>query len=933
MQIIKELKDTIAAQEFTRCREIVNEENRMAIRLLASVGIPLSIINMVAQTILSYRLMPLQRSLWLLFYFILLSFFDRAFLSRRTKYATGLIYLAEMPPMVVAILLGTIWDPAHPAVTFLMFIIAMPVFILDRPGRVFAVTTFWSALCAVCCLRFKVPETRSGDMFHILEFYLASIAVTFVVLRVRLVSLRSRERAQYHLEHDDLTNLRNRRSLEERVDLYLGKPLIVLLADLDQLTLYNDFYGHEVGDELLLAFTQIIRDAFGDEHCYRFGGDEILCVIQNGEEEDCLSRIESCRETLREKRFGGHALSASCSFGYVMGTAASNREFHEMAQLADIYVHQADRNGRGKTLGGAFDQEHLREGIVESNRSTHARPYEINQLTGLPSLSYFLARTDELLASVVDVKECPAIGFVNLVRIRDFNDVFGYAQGDELIRHTGRLLQESFPGRHICYITGSQFGLLCYQDEVEAGVERVCEGLKNYRPGFSLVLKAGFALYTGDERVVSLMDKAKIAHDSIYDRRDATFRFYDDSLDEENRFRQYLVSHIDEAAARGWLKVYYQPIARAVTGKVCAEEALSRWDDPTYGFLPPYRFISTLEESRVIYKLNLHVVRQVLSDFDRRRKLGVPVVPVSVNLSRYDFEQCDMVDEITKLVDASGWGRNMLKIEITESAFVRNPDLLRREVKRFRDRGFEVWMDDFGSEFSTLNLLEELDFDLIKIDMKFMKNFSDNGKSRIIVTEIIDMAKKMGITTLVEGVETVEHYYALKTLGCEKLQGYLFNKPNPLDYIVNRANSGGGLTFENQYEAPYYREIGMIDLDVPFTSGDQNSFQLSRELSDGILEQKGDTLTCIRGTERFARELAELGMREEDAAPSRSYGLQPSEELKSAIQRSRATKKWANFIIVRPGKRDFSCYLRVVAENEQDGCTAFLAVLLPVASK
>ena len=210
----------------------------------------------------------------------------------------------------------------------------------------------------------------------------------------------------------------------------------------------------------------------------------------------------------------------------------------------------------------------------------------------------------------------------------------------------------------------------------------------------------------------------------------------------------------------------------------------------------PYRFIPPLEDNGLMYKVNLHVIDQALSDFRQRQSDGVPIVPVSGNLSRKDFAQCDMVQEIMNRVDRSGFPRSLIRIEITESAFIADQELLKREIRRFRENGFSVWLDDFGSEYSTLNLLEDIDFDLIKIDMKFMHNFTGEGKNFVIVSHTIALARQMGMITLMEGVETDEQYQFMQKLNCDMVQGYLFNKPNTYQYILNMAKTGLGLRFE-----------------------------------------------------------------------------------------------------------------------------------------
>ncbi len=393
----------------------------------------------------------------------------------------------------------------------------------------------------------------------------------------------------------------------------------------------------------------------------------------------------------------------------------------------------------------------------------------------------------------------------------------------------------------------------------------------------------------------------------------------------------YITTHVDEAIEKGWLQVYYQPIARAVTGHVCNEEALSRWNDPNYGFLMPDRFIHTLEDSGLLYKVNLFVVSQVLRDFRRRQELGVPIVPVSVNLSRRDFEKHDMVREITEMVDASGYPRGMLKIEITESAFMKNQELLKREVARFRKNGFEVWMDDFGSEYSTLNLLQELDFDLIKIDMQFMKNFSVCGKNYIIISDILDMARRMGITTLIEGVETWEHYQALHSLGCEKIQGYLFNRPNAFAYIANRALAKTGLTFEDPEAAPYYEAVGRIDLSDPLAHGGMAEAPMDSQLPAGVLELREGRLTCLRGNARFLRLLESLGAlapNADGAAPFRPLADEAPEEFLSAAARCCETEGWVNYTCVTKEEGPLSMYLRQVSAARYRGGAAVLVVAL-----
>ncbi|MCR5293899.1 MAG: EAL domain-containing protein [Lachnospiraceae bacterium] len=767
----------------------ISEQNCMAIRYLAFTGIPVSIASIAAQTIIKGApSLTLNGSLMLL-YFILLAFTSSFLIPRNCPRATLLVYVFEAPVLLVSILLGTIWDPNHQALTYLMFMVVMPVFILDYLWRVLAVLSGWNLLFLILCFTVKDPSTRRGDLIHLLQFSLASAAVTIVVLKLRIDVIQSYESVRYHKEHDSLTGVRSRQSLEDVIRLCRNTPLTVIMGDLDQLSLINDFYGREAGDDLIISFASILQEYFGEDRVYRYGEDALLCLLPDNREETCRALIQSCRKKLASLSKTGQS-PYTCAFSYVTGCPENPETLRKMIQLAEVQVHKAGKLSRNSTLGCAYDDATFRAGIVEANISTHLKVFETNQLTGLPGMEYFISRSEELLNTLISPDSHPVVGYLNLLHFQIFNDTFGYEQGDELARTLVKLLQETFPNRHLAYLSSGRFGILCYLEEAEEGIRSINQKLKDYKPGFSAEIKAGFVEYRPGDYMISLLDKAKLSHDNIYPSKDSFFRLYDEELDREREFRQYLVSHLDEAIEKDWIKVYYQPIVRPSSRRICNLEALSRWEDPRFGFLMPAKFISILEEERLIYKLNLHVIRQVLRDFKYLESHDLPLIPVSVNLSRRDFSECDMLRQVTSMMEEAEYPRSLLSIEITESAFVKNPDYLIGEIDRFHDAGFQIWMDDFGSEYSTLNLLNKMNFDLLKIDMQFMKNFSSSGRNRIIVEVILEMSRRLGITTLVEGVETQDQFDALLSLGCEKLQGFLFSRPVPLTAILDDIRAG-----------------------------------------------------------------------------------------------------------------------------------------------
>ncbi len=271
---------------------------------------------------------------------------------------------------------------------------------------------------------------------------------------------------------------------------------------------------------------------------------------------------------------------------------------------------------------------------------------------------------------------------------------------------------------------------------------------------------------------------------------------------DDKQIAEYVVNNIDVAIEKGWVKVFYQPVIRTLTGQLCGAESLARWIDPEYGFLAPNKFIGPLEESGQIHKLDCFIVDKVCSDIAERLGNNLDTVAVSVNFSKLDFETADMLEVVKNAVAKYNIPRDYIHIEITESMIVSNADLMRGVIDGFRNAGFEVWMDDFGSGYSSLNHLKDYEFDTIKMDMEFLASFTD--KSKAIMTSAISMAKDIGLMTLAEGVETQEQVDFLYSIGCGKLQGYFYGKPLPLDEFFERIKEKG-ITIEPRRWRHYYQ--------------------------------------------------------------------------------------------------------------------------------
>ncbi len=368
-----------------------------------------------------------------------------------------------------------------------------------------------------------------------------------------------------------------------------------------------------------------------------------------------------------------------------------------------------------------------------------------------------------------------------------FNKRFGFSKGDEILKEIALILCNIFPPSNsiIARFSDDNFVVLTDWATVETCIDTAQEYLYALHENVTLRLRAGIYFPSDDDDIRSSCDRAKLACDSIRKNHSVSSCMFHDGMSRELALQQYILDSLDSAMKNGNITVLYQPIVRLATGKICEAEALARWNDPEIGIISPAKFIPTLEQYREIPKLDIYAMRNVCADYKVRREAGLPLLPVSVNLSRLDFELCDIIQEIESAVSLCGIPRNMIRIEITESINDEDMTALNLGIEKFRMMGYEVWMDDFGSGYSSLNVLKDYSFDTIKFDMKFLHGFDVNKseKAKYIISSNLEMARLMGMQALAEGVETSEQLEYLRSIGFDKAQGYYFGRPMELDDI------------------------------------------------------------------------------------------------------------------------------------------------------
>lgn len=433
----------------------------------------------------------------------------------------------------------------------------------------------------------------------------------------------------------------------------------------------------------------------------------------------------------------------------------------------------------------------------------------LDSLTHLPNRGYFFELAEEKQSNIYkDGGQTVMISF-NLIGMKGYNGRYGYAEGDKLLIGFSNILRKKF-GNGCCARFGeNHFFAFSEESNIENKLDSIINEFKTINDGRSLPLRIGLVEYDPELSITTLCYRAQLAGESKGEVYASGYVWFDLKLAEKSKKVEYIISNIDKAISEGWIKIYTQPVMRALTGELCNCEALARWIDPVYGMISPGEFIPVLEANGLSYKLDIYVIRRVVELQQNRSSRGELVIPISVNISRADFDVCDPVEILISEMDSHDVRRNYICVEITETSLINDNDVVKMAIERFHDEGIEVWMDDFGSGYSSLNILKEFDFDEIKIDMIFLRNF--NEKSKKIIRDTVHMAKNLGIHVLAEGVETQEQLDFLKSVGCEKIQGYYFGKPQSIADTV-RTIREQNIQIESRETAEFYKLTGCVDI-------------------------------------------------------------------------------------------------------------------------
>lgn len=414
-----------------------------------------------------------------------------------------------------------------------------------------------------------------------------------------------------------------------------------------------------------------------------------------------------------------------------------------------------------------------------------------DDLTDLPNRHYFYKASSDFLTNPNNNIDDICFVFIDVENFKNYNEKRGFIAGTNFLKTVAKILKDAFEGDLLARFSDDHFVALTKHYTLNRKVKKIQKEIHKAEDTVQLGFKVGIYRPKARDCAPELAcDHARYACESIKKHFGRDIIEYESKMDKVFNQKLHIINNIDQAIENDYITVYYQPVVLSKNGKLCGVEALARWKDPNFGMLPPAAFVPILEEYHLIHKLDLRVMEIACRDIKECRDKKLPFVPVSINFSRLDFELINPAEELDRCIEKNGLSKDDIHVEITESALSSSDEKLKLSLETFRKNGNSLWLDDFGSGYSGLNVLKDYSFDLMKIDMAFLSKFSENRKAEPIITSIVSLAQKIGMQTLSEGVETQEAYDFLKGIGCQRLQGYLFGKPMPKEELVQKIQSG-----------------------------------------------------------------------------------------------------------------------------------------------
>lgn len=449
-----------------------------------------------------------------------------------------------------------------------------------------------------------------------------------------------------------------------------------------------------------------------------------------------------------------------------------NKDEMKSLQTQDIITAQ-DTDTKNKELY-LYSLRKMAEHNVESNRTF---------MTDLYNLRAFQYKGAEVMRTNPDLKY--ALILMDLANFKTVNEFCGRTAGDELLKciaNTFRVYESELV--IVSHFRADIFAMLTPFNE-EAELVEIVKNISRKIADFKIACKVlpafGICIATDPNMAVSYMrDYASLAMNTIKGKFYSNYAFFDENMRRQMLLEKQIENGIVEALETGQFRVYVQPKVNMETGKIIGGEALVRWCHPEKGIIGPGEFIPVLEKNGFIINVDIYVWTEVFKYVGRRLEQGLPVVPVSINISRLHVFDNSFKDCLVQLKGEYHVPPHYVPLELTESGFLKTENLMYANMQELKEHGFLLSMDDFGTGYSTMAMLQTQPVDEIKIDKGIISDMS-NPKCRIVVSNTIHMLKELNLEVIVEGVEDKEQQDFLLECGCKRAQGFYYYKPMPME--------------------------------------------------------------------------------------------------------------------------------------------------------
>ncbi len=414
---------------------------------------------------------------------------------------------------------------------------------------------------------------------------------------------------------------------------------------------------------------------------------------------------------------------------------------------------------------------------------------EHDALTGLYNRSAFLSAADAVVKA--STSDSYILMCADIDNFRFINERFGRDEGDRLLKFAAEKLlvysesMEGFPGR----LSNDVFAVLLKNTVyVIAKANEIMQGFfADYPLKAKLSCRAGaYIISDTDITVDTMLDRAAVAKESIRGKYGKRLALYDESMNRQALLEKDIADHMEAALADNQFQIYFQPQFNHLTGALAGAEALVRWVDPRRGVISPMEFIPVFEKNGFIVKLDEYVWEKTAEHMSGWLLSGGAKIAVSVNVSREDTKDPELCSRLTRIIKKYGIPIQLFRLEITESMFADDAERLSRVVDDLHRAGFLIEMDDFGSGYSSLNILKDIPVDILKLDMRFFAGNDNLGRGGMIVGAVLRMSRWLGIPVIAEGVEHKHQADFLLSIGCPTIQGFLYEKPMPVKEFTDR---------------------------------------------------------------------------------------------------------------------------------------------------